>query len=321
MVEVEKDKRSKFVISYNASNAKPFVKWAGGKSQLLGEILGSFPLGFRGLKDVVYVEPFIGGGAVLFAMLKNFSNIEHAVANDINPRLMTTYKIIKFFPQELIEELLLLQEAYHPLSHEARTEMFLAARRRFNEGQLDDVQIAAYFIFLNRTCFNGLYRENAKGEFNVPHGRYRKPLICDESTIMADSELLQKVELLCGDFSNTLKYADARTFYYFDPPYKPLSATSSFNSYVKESFGDEEQVRLRFFCDEVSRRGSLFLLSNSDLKGKDANDNFFDDLYASYSIKRVYARRAINANPAKRGCLSELLVTNISSNEVGRERV
>ena len=293
-------------------NAKPFVKWAGGKAQLLPDIESRLPKDLFVRTDITYVEPFVGGGAALFFLLQKFPNIRRAVVNDINARLMTTYRVIKHQPEELIRELALLQDEYVPMNHEKRTTMFLEQRRRFNEEELTDVQTASLFIFLNRTCFNGLYRENSKGRFNVPHGRYANPLICDRATILADSEVLQRVEILCGDYAETLKYAGKDVFFYFDPPYKPLSETSSFNSYVKEVFDDAEQVRLRDFCNAVSALGSPFILSNSDVKGKNPDDDFFDDLYADYTISRVYANRMVNANPEKRGKLTELLITNIA---------
>lgn len=296
-------------------SAKPFVKWVGGKTQLLGDIESRLPKGFSLQANITYVEPFVGGGAAVFYLLSKYPNIRRAVINDINRRLITTYRVIKSQPAELIQELQHLQDRYIPMCHEGRTVMFMEQRKRFNEDELTDVQMASLFIFLNRTCFNGLYRENSKGKFNVPHGRYANPLICDQATIHADSELLQRVDILCGDYSATLKYAGAGTLYYFDPPYKPLSETSSFNSYVKEVFDDNEQIRLRNFCNAVSDAGSSFVLSNSDVKGNNPDNYFFDDLYADYDIGRVYANRMVNSNAEKRGKLSELLITNI---ECGR---
>lgn len=294
--------------------AKPFVKWAGGKAQLLNDIECHLSQNLLLHADnITYVEPFVGGGATVLYLLSKYPNIRKAVINDINPRLITTYRVIKYRPLDLIKELSILQETYIPMNHENRTNMFLEQRKRFNEKDLTDIQTAALFIFLNRTCFNGLYRENSKGQFNVPHGRYANPLICDQTTLLADSEILQRVEILCGDYSETMKYAGANTLFYFDPPYKPLSETSSFNSYVKEVFDDREQIRLHNFCDAVSKLGSLFLLSNSDVKEKNPNDTFFDDLYANYFINRVYANRMLNANPQKRGKISELLITNFAN--------
>ncbi|MCF0195898.1 MAG: DNA adenine methylase [Bacteroidaceae bacterium] len=292
--------------------AKPFVKWAGGKTQLLADIAGNLPDDFR-TKEVTYVEPFVGGGSVVFWILQRFPNIKKAVINDINSRLINVYRTIKEEPKELINVLHFIEEEYLPKEHDERTAYFMEQRRRFNDEALSDVEQAALFIFLNRTCFNGLYRENTKGKFNVPHGRYAHPTICDEETIMADSALLQKVEILCGDFAITERYAGTDTLFYFDPPYKPLSNTSSFNTYVKEPFDDAEQVRLRNFCNTVAQKGSRFILSNSDVKGKNPADNFFDDLYSEFTINRVFATRMVNANPDKRGKLTELMISNINN--------
>lgn len=299
------------MIQTLAYKAKPFVKWAGGKTQLLNEIEQRLSRNLRLRTNITYIEPFVGGGATVFYLLNKYPNIKRAIINDINPRLITTYRVIKNYPNKLIDALNTLQTAYIPLNHQDRTSMFLEQRELFNNNKNNDVQVAALFIFLNRTCFNGLYRENSKGYFNVPHGRYKKPLICDEATIRANSEILQRVEILCGDYADTLAYAGRETLYYFDPPYKPLNNTSSFNSYVKEAFDDDEQIRLRDFCYKVSSLGSSFLLSNSDVKGANPENDFFDALYADYDIDRVLAHRMVNANPDKRGKLSELLITNI----------
>lgn len=293
------------------TNAKPFLKWAGGKTQLLSTIDSYLPESFRKERDVTYIEPFIGGGAMLFFMLQNYSNITKAIINDINPRLVNTYITIRDNPYALIEELSELQEKYRlAVDDEARKEQFLNVRYRFNSKSITDVEAAAFMIFLNRTCFNGLYRENSKGSFNVPFGSYSNPTICDESLLLADSELLQRVEILCGDFEQTGSYVDGYTLIYFDPPYRPLDATSSFNSYVKEAFDDHEQVRLKEFFASLSSEGCLELLSNSDCKGRNAEDDFFDKLYQDYFIERVHAKRNINANAAKRGVLTELLIRN-----------
>ena len=294
--------------------AKPFVKWAGGKTQLLSDIESLLPTDFRN-RNITYVEPFVGGGSVLFWLLQHYPNIQHAVINDVNAKLINVYRVIKAKPKKLISALRVLENEYLPMNYAERTAYFMEKRRRFNDDELTNVEQAAIFIFLNRTCFNGLYRENSKGKFNVPHGKYVHPKICDEQTIMADSDLLQRVDILCGDFDATKRYAAEDTLFYLDPPYKPLNSTSSFNTYVKEPFGDAEQVRLRNFCNEVSGRGSLFVLSNSDVKGYDPKDNFFDNLYAAYNIQRVLATRMINSNAEKRGKLTELMISNIGQGE------
>ncbi len=293
------------------TKAKPFLKWAGGKTQLLPTIDSFLPEAFGREKNITYIEPFVGGGAMLFFMLQKYPNIKKAIINDINPHLVTTYTIIRDNPYSLIDTLTDLQEKFRAAGDfEAQKELFLNIRFRFNQETLTDVEEAAYMIFLNRTCFNGLYRENSKGDFNVPFGRYSNPTICDESLLIADSELLQKVEILNGDFARTGEYVDGYTFFYFDPPYRPLDATSSFNSYVKETFDDKEQIRLKEFYSFLSVEGCKEMLSNSDCKGRNAEDIFFDELYQDFFIERVYAKRNINANASKRGTLTELLIRN-----------
>lgn len=291
--------------------AKPFLKWAGGKTQLLPAIDSFLPNSFRREKNITYIEPFVGGGAMLFFMLQKYTNIKKAIINDINPHLVKTYTVIRDNPYSLIDTLTELQESFRTAGDfEIQKELFLNIRSRFNQGNLTDIEESAYMIFLNRTCFNGLYRENSKGGFNVPFGRYSNPTICDKSLILADSELLQKVEILNGDFARTGDYVDGYTFFYFDPPYRPLDATSSFNSYVKEAFDDNEQIRLKDFYSSLSLEGCREMLSNSDCKGRNAEDVFFDELYKDFFIERVYAKRNINANASKRGTLTELLIRN-----------
>ena len=291
--------------------AKPFLKWAGGKTQLITEIEKSLPYEITN-KKFTYVEPFVGSGAILFWMLDNFTKLEKAIINDINADLINTYRIIASKPQELISILQLLQNEYHNLDgkDEEKKEYYYKKRELYNTRKEEQSGQAALFIFLNRTCFNGLYRVNSKNLYNVPMGGYKKPTICDKENILSVSNALQKVEILCGDFEQTLDFATNNSFFYFDPPYKPLSETSSFNSYAKDDFNDNEQIRLRDFCNKLDMLNHTWILSNSDVKGKDINDNFFDDLYSDFTIQRVDARRSINANPEKRGSLKELLITN-----------
>lgn len=291
--------------------AKPFLKWAGGKTQLINYIEEALP------KDIsrekfTYIEPFVGSGAVLFWMLNNFPKLKKAVINDINTDLINTYKSIASKPKELISILEILQNEFHALEglEENKKLYYYNKRELYNTRKEEQSGQAALFIFLNRTCFNGLYRVNSKNLYNVPMGGYKKPTICDKENILAVSNVLQKVEILNGDFEQTLNYADENSLFYFDPPYKPLSETSSFNSYAKDEFNDSEQIRLKDFCSKLDILNHTWILSNSDVKGKNENDNFFDDLYSDYTIKRVDARRSINANPEKRGKLTELLITN-----------
>ncbi len=214
--------------------------------------------------------------------------------------------------QDLIDILKKWEIEYHNIAEDevAKKEYYYDKRSLFNTRTSNQTTHSAIFIFLNRTCFNGLYRVNRKNEFNVPIGSYKKPQICNEENLLAVSKVLQKVEILNGDYSETINYTAENTFFYFDPPYKPLSETSSFNSYAKDEFDDAEQVRLKEFCDLLDNQNHKWILSNSDVKGKDINNNFFDDLYVAFNIYRVNARRSINANPSKRGQLTELLITN-----------
>ena len=288
--------------------AKPFVKWVGGKTQLIDQLEALLPADFDKWENVTYIEQFVGGGAMLFYMLQAHSNIQSVVINDINPDLTTCYKVVRDNPSELVQSLKVIQKNYYSLqSEEARKQFYLQMRDEFNTKALEPIRNTTLFFFLNRTCFNGLYRVNKAGLFNVPFGRYETPTICDANTIYADSELLQNVEILTGDYQQTLVYAKGNTLFYFDPPYRPLNNTSSFNDYAKEAFNDLAQKRLKEFCDKVEEAGYKFMLSNSDCK-----DMFFDDLYLQYNIARVWAARSINANPRKRGKLQEIIVRNYS---------
>ena len=293
---------------------KPFLKWAGGKGQLLTQLDQFLPIELEG-REFTYIEPFVGGGAMLFHMLQKFSGINKVVINDINPYLVTAYRVIKEKPEELIDRLEMLERQYLVLEdEEAKKAFFLGAREIFNEDTLDDIDRTKYLIFLNRTCFNGLYRVNARGKFNVPFGRYLNPTICNKNTIIADSKALNRVDItiLNGDFEHTFDHiGDGFNFFYFDPPYRPLNATSSFNSYSKEDFNDDEQLRLRDFCTMLNEHlGIRWMQSNADCSAKNPDDLFFENNYSRFYISRVYASRAINANPAKRGKLTELLISN-----------
>ena len=291
--------------------AKPFLKWAGGKTQLIEQIKEQLPDTIQ-TDPFTYIEPFVGSGAVLFWILEEYPNLEKAIINDINQDLTNSYLTIKHNVDDLIDILRKWEVEYHNLAEdqEAKKEYYYKKRTLFNTRNSDQTTQSAIFIFLNRTCFNGLYRVNKKNEFNVPIGSYKKPQICNEENLLAVSKVLKKVEILNGDYSETINYATENTFFYFDPPYKPLSETSSFNSYAKDEFDDSEQIRLKEFCDMLDNQNHKWILSNSDVKGKDINNNFFDDLYAAFNIYRVNARRSINANPTKRGQLTELLISN-----------
>ena len=225
------------------TKAKPFIKWVGGKTQLIEQLDALLPADFGNWNDVTYIEPFVGGGAMLFYMLQRYPNIRHAVINDVNPDLTTCYRIVRDMPEELITSLLEIQDSYNALqTEERRKEFYLAVRDRYNEKNLNPLENTTKFFFLNRTCFNGLYRVNKKGLFNVPFGKYSNPQICDPDTIRKDSEVLQRVEIMTGDFDATFNRAQGYTLFYLDPPYRPLSDTSSFNDYSKEAFNDDAQT-------------------------------------------------------------------------------
>lgn len=288
--------------SLNKVKAKPFLKWAGGKTQLISEIEKSLPSEIF-TNNFVYVEPFIGSGAILFWILNNFPNVEKVIINDVNSDLINVYKTIQSNPNQLIDELKILQNQFYDLltDEEKKKEFYCQKRETYNKRESEQTEQAALFIFLNRTCFNGLYRVNKSNKFNVPIGSYKKPRICDEQNILSVSETLKNVEILNGDFEKTQKFAQENSLFYIDPPYKPLNSTSSFNSYAKDEFTDNEQVRLKSFCDNLTANKVKWILSNSDVKNENSQTSFFDKLYKNYFIKRVEAKRNINSKGNKRG--------------------
>lgn len=306
----------KIEISINLDKdkfAKPFVKWAGGKGQLLNIFEEYYPMALREGNIKRYIEPFVGGGAVLFEVLQNYK-IEEAFIFDINKDLINTYVVIKKNVNELIELLKDVESNYLKLSKDNRKKMFYEIREAYNSSILKsnqpDIERAVQFIFLNRTCYNGLYRVNRKGIFNVPFGDYKNPTICNEQNLYAASTLLQKVHIFAGDYRDSIKYVDRFTFVYFDPPYRPLNVTSNFTSYSSFDFTDEDQILLAHFFSELNDKGALIMLSNSDPKNENTDDNFFDELYSQFYIHRINAKRTINSNGKRRGLVSELLITN-----------
>lgn len=291
------------------TTVKPFIKWAGGKSQLLNEIRAKYPE-----KIEKYCEPFVGGGAVLLDVLVN-CHPKEVLINDINAELANTYSQIKNSVDELIEMLSDMQDSFWVKNDDDRKVMYLAKRERFNHLKVNgndqiNLEKAALFIFLNKTCFNGLYRVNSKGLFNVPMGAYKNPPICDAKNLRLISKLLQDVQIKCGDYSECAEFIDENTFVYIDPPYRPLSATASFTSYSENEFGDKQQIELGKFIDDITAAGAKVVASNSDPKNTDTGDDFFDDLYSSYSISRVSAKRMINSKASNRGSINELLICN-----------
>lgn len=288
---------------------KPFIKWAGGKSQLLNYIRARYPQ-----KIERYCEPFVGGGAVLFDILINFRPQE-VLINDINAELINAYVQVQNNVDVLIERLYAMQTEFWSADMERRKAIYTNNRKCFNDLKISGndttgLEKAALFIFLNKTCFNGLYRVNRKGLFNVPIGSYKNPPICDSENLHYISRLLQGITIKCGDYKNCSEFIDENTFVYIDPPYRPLTETASFTSYNENEFGDTEQIELGKFIDEISEKGAKIVASNSDPKNTDESDNFFDELYANYTINRVSAKRMINSNGSSRGSINEILICN-----------
>lgn len=257
-------------------SAHPFIKWVGGKSQLLEEIREKYPAQIE-----KYCEPFVGGGAVLFDVLSKFQP-KKVLINDINRELINTYAQIKNNCESLIYQLSEIQSIYRNHTTEENKEFFYKKRERYNDLKLNEndsenLEKATLFIFLNKTCFNGLYRVNSKGLFNVPFNNAKNPLLCDGENLKACSELLENVEMKVGDYKDCKSFIDNKTFVYIDPPYRPLTQTAAFTSYSENGFSDKEQVELGAFIKEISAKGAKIVASNSDPKNADADDNFFDD--------------------------------------------
>ena len=304
------DARTK-AASSASTEAKPFLKWAGGKGQLLKEIEQYYPFA-KNTHITKYAEPFVGGGAVLFDILNKFK-LREVYISDVNAELINTYTIIRDDVDALLGVLGRFEGGYLALDDNNRKEAYLAKRARFNElksKKENGVELAALMIFLNKTCFNGLYRVNRKGEYNVPMGAYKNPLICNEHNLMAVSKKLQNVKIVCGDYKESSDFIDDKTFVYFDPPYRPLTSTANFTSYTEGMFDDKNQLELAKFVQELDKKGAKIVASNSDPKNINEDDNFFDDAYAKQNIKRVSATRMINRNSDKRGKINELLISN-----------
>lgn len=316
--------------------ARPVLKWAGGKRQLLGVIDEHLPSEVKNGEVTKYVEPMVGGGAVFFHMKEKYgTTITDYFISDYNWDLFILYRVIQARVKDLISELEILANEYLPLpptqkgdKEGERISMYMRIRDEYNEDEWEKerylsngvgfrkkltdrwIRRAAMTIFLNRTCFNGLYRVNSSGKFNVPHGRYDNPDIVDKQNLQAVSNALQGVNISVGSYVDNLAMVDDKTFVYFDPPYRPLPDTPSFTDYHKAAFGDDEQIELAELFSELDEKGAKLMLSNSDPKNTDENDEFFDDIYSEFTIHRVNARRAINSDGKGRGEITEILVTN-----------
>ncbi len=302
------------------SVAKPFLKWAGGKGQLLKAFQGFYPEELKTKQIKNYYEPFIGGGALFFDIAQRY-NIQSAFLYDINEELILTYRVIQQDVLNLIEYLNDYKKKYEKLDEEAQSAFYYKTRENFNKSRTkinyskyseEWILRAAQIIFMNKTCFNGLFRFNLKGEFNVPMGRYKSPKILDEQNLVKTSKLLEIAEIKKADFREVENDIVGNSFVYFDPPYRPISKTSSFTSYSKNKFEDTEQKKLAELFQRLNNKGIKLMLSNSDPKNNNIEDNFFDDIYMKFHIFRIPAKRMINSNAAKRNAINEIVVTNYS---------
>ncbi len=294
--------------------ARPFLKWAGGKTQLLPVIEENLPSDIDEIDT--YVEPFIGGGAVFFSLTKKY-NFKKIYISDINQELTLCYICIKSSVDVVISELQKLIDEY-PESQDERKDYFYKLREEWNESVnkielMDEKQRCervAQTLFLNKTCFNGLFRVNKNGKFNVPTANYKNPSFTTKEVLEEASKCLSKVQINTCSYKDCLEYVDENTFVYFDPPYRPLTNSSSFTSYSKSEFNDTHQQELADFYRELDAKGAKLLLSNSDPKNIDSEDDFFDEMYSGFTINRILANRAINSVGTGRGKITELLIRN-----------
>lgn len=294
---------------------KPFVKWAGGKGNLLEQLNPLLPQDFNHRDNITYIEPFVGGGAMLFNVLHQHNNIRRVVINDINRDLIHSYRLVKSHPDILIDYLHDFSAQYQQRDMDGKEELYYTFRDHYNHGDCNDDERAALFVFLNHTCYNGLFRVNANGYYNVPFGQYASAIICNDDVIMEDHRLMNSIDFLIhepGDYREVLKHISTtgRNFVYIDPPYRPVNASASnFKEYSSSSFGDPQQVELKVFCDKLSRRGCWVMISNSDSKNDDGS-SYFEQLFEGYNICRVEAPRPINANGDGRSKVKEVLIRN-----------
>lgn len=301
-----------------AQRARPFLKWAGGKTQLLAQFSKRLPSELKNGEITHYVEPFVGGGAVFFYLNLRYP-FSHSTIFDVNEELILSYHVIKKSIKKLIDALEFLESEYVLRNDEDRKRFYYHVRDEFNRKKpnlnvkkynTDWIERAAETIFLNHTCYNGLFRVNMKGEFNVPFGRYKNPQILNKDNLNDVAMILKKTTIVQGDFAESKKFVDNKTFVYIDPPYRPLNTTSLFTSYSKNGFSDVDQCRLADFFKELDKTGAKIMLSNSDPRNENPRDSFFDELYADFTIERVPAKRIINCNGSGRGNINELIITN-----------
>lgn len=277
----------------STKKVKPFLKWVGGKGQLLEQFESLLPKKYNS-----YFEPFVGGGAVYFSI-----NPKKAHINDINRTLSQTYIHIKENTEKLIKSLKKLEKEFISKAQDQRKEFYYSIREKYNSLPAEDFERSLYFLFLNKTAFNGVYRENSKGGFNVPIGSYTNPKIIDEENIRLVSDVLSNTKITSGSFVDAVKNAKAGDFVYFDPPYHPISETSSFTSYSKDAFSKDDQIKLRDLFIELDKKGVYVMLSNSSAP-------FIKEIYSGYRQIPVYATRMINSKSDKRGKISEVVIVN-----------
>jgi len=306
------------MIVENQTDVKPILKWAGGKSQLLTEINLRLP---KELKNGIiknYCEPFLGGGAVFFFIAQNYF-LEKLILVDINEELILFYDVIKNNPHELIDLIDQYKSKFNSINEKEQEKFYYEVRNNYNCNKNEInfrkydknwITRAAQLLFLNKTCFNGLFRQNSKGEFNVPFGKYKNPQFYEKENILIVSQLLQSAELFVGDFENIERFIDETFFVYFDPPYRPISKTSSFTSYTKNDFDEKDQIRLAELFKRLDKKGAKLMLSNSDPHNENPDDHFFETYYQNFKIERVLASRMINSNGNGRGKINELIITN-----------
>lgn len=290
-----------------------------GKSQLLDQFSKYYPARLKEKKIKRYIEPFVGAGAVFFE-LNSIYNFNKVILNDINPEIILCYKVIKENVYGLMESLNQLKNIYMNLDTiENKSKFYYKIRDEFNEEKItinyikynsNWIQHASQFVFLNKTCFNGLYRVNKNGKFNVPFNKSKTPKFFNEENLLNINKSLQNTILTYGDFQSVMEYVDKDTFLYIDPPYRPLNKNLNFNGYSEKTFNDESQIRLANWIKKINDMSATFMLSNSDPKNISEDDNFFDELYKEFKIYRISANRMINCKGDARKKVSELLVTN-----------
>lgn len=321
---LNKKKSTNTRVSSDQTLAGPFLKWAGGKSQLLEQFAPLFPPHLQRGRIATYVEPFVGAGAVFFHVAQNYPGIKRRVIIDINDELVLTYRVIAQRVDALIAALEHIRADLLKRSPASCEKMFYGIRESFNKNRAgfdfskassaDAIARAAQVIFINKTCYNGLFRTNSRGEFNAPFGRYKKPSLFDEVNLRLGSKLLNNTEIRIGDFESSREFITSDSFVYFDPPYRPLSPTASFTAYSRGAFDDGQQRRLaRYFVELDSQCGARLMLSNSDPTNINPDDRFFDVLYRGYQIDRVSASRMINSRSTKRGAVTEIVVRNYAT--------